>query len=186
MGDQPASTARLAQWAQAARIAIDLLRGASQLEEVAGAVLERLARAAGCEWAAYWAVDPQSRALRPLASWSGLGPEGHAFDRETRVCIPCTNQGNAAKVWHSRKPTWTANLVLDMGLPRSLRAAAAGLRGGMWFAVKTDTATYGVVELLARALPPITAETLVAVERVGSRLGYAIEELRRERPSPLH
>jgi hypothetical protein len=102
------------------------------------------------------------------------------------VCIPFTNQGNAAKVWRSRKPIWTANLVLDMGLPRSLRAAAAGLRGGIWFAVKTDTALYGVVELLARELPSITTETLVAIERVGSRLGYVIEERRSERPSRLH
>jgi GAF domain-containing protein len=186
MGDQPASKTRLSQWAQATGTAIELLRGASHLEDVAQAVLERLAQAAGCEWAAYWAVDPQLRALRAVASWSGLGPEGHAFDRETRVCIPSTNQGNAAKVWRSRKPIWTADLVLDMGLPRSLRAARAGLRGGMWFAVKTDTAIYGVVELLARVLPLITPETLVAVERVGSRLGYVIEERRSERPSRLH
>jgi hypothetical protein len=56
----------------------------------------------------------------------------------------------------------------------------------MWFAVKTDTAVYGVVELLARELPSITTETLVAIERVGSRLGYVIEERRSERPSRLH
>jgi GAF domain-containing protein len=176
----------MTQWAQATRTAIELLRGESQPEDVGQAVLERLAQAARCEWAAYWAVDPQSRALRPVASWSGLGPEGQPFDRETGARIPPTNQGNAAKVWRGRKPIWTANLVLDMGLPRSLRAAEAGLRGGMWFAVKTDTAMYGVIELLARMLPLITAETLAVVERVGSRLGYAIEELHSERPSPLH
>jgi hypothetical protein len=177
---------RLTQLAHATGIAIELLRGASQLEDVAQAVLERLAKAAGCEWAAYWAVDPQARALLPVASWSYLGPEGEVFDREARWRIPSTNQGNAAKVWRSRKPRWTTNLILDLGLPRSLRAAQVGLRAGMWFAVKTDTAIYGVVELLARALPVITIETLVAVERVGSRLGYAIEELRSERPSRLH
>jgi len=186
MDDQPASKTRLAQWAQATGTAIELLRGASHLEDVAQAVLERLANAAGCEWAAYWVLDPQARALRPVASWSGLGPQGQPFDRETRVSIPFTNQGNAAKVWRSRKPIWTANLVLDMGLPRSLRAAAAGLRGGIWFAIKTDTALYGMVELLARELPSITTETLVAIERVGSRLGYVIEERRSERPSRLH
>jgi GAF domain-containing protein len=186
MGDQPASKARLTQWAQATGTAIELLRGASHLEDVARAVLERLAQAAGCEWAAYWAVDPQLRALRAVASWSGLTSAGHAFDRETRGCIPSTSQGNVTKVWRSRKPIWTADLVLDMGLPRSLRAAQAGLRGGLWFAVKTDTAIYGVVELLARTLPPITPETLVAVERVGSRLGYVIEERRSERPTRLH
>jgi GAF domain-containing protein len=181
--EQPASKARLAQ---ATGIAIELLRGASQLEDVAEAVLERLAHAARCAWAAYWVVDPQARALRPVASWNGLGPEGYAFDRQTRVCIPFTTQGNAAKVWRGRKPIWTTNLVLDMGLPRSLRAAAAGLRGGIWFAIKTDTALYGVVELLARELPAMTTEALVAIERVGSRLGYVIEERRSERASRLH
>jgi GAF domain-containing protein len=177
---------RLTQLAQATGAAIELLRCASQLEDVAQAVLERLAQAARCEWAAYWAVDPQSKALRAVASWSGLGPTGQRFEQDARARIPFTNQGNTAKVWRSRKPIWTANLVLDMGLPRSLRAGEAGLRGGMWFAVKTDTALYGVVELLARVLPSITTETLVAVERIGSRLGYAIEELRSERPSRLH
>jgi hypothetical protein len=71
-------------------------------------------------------------------------------------------------------------------MPRSLLASEAGLRGGMWFAVKTDTAMYGVIELLAREMPSISAETLAAVERVGSRLGYVIEERRSERSSPLH
>jgi len=177
---------QLTQLAQATGTAIELLRGASHLEDVAQAVLERLAQAARCEWAAYWVVDPQARALRPVASWSGLGPQGKPFDRDVRARIPSTNQGNVARVWRSRKPIWSANLVLDMGMPRSLRAAAAGLRGGMWFAVKTDTAVYGVVELLARQLPSITTETLVAIERVGSRLGYVIEERRSERPSRLH
>jgi hypothetical protein len=60
------------------------------------------------------------------------------------------------------------------------------LRAGVWFAVKTDTAIYGVVELLARELPAMSVEILVAVERLGSRLGYVIEELRTERPSRLH
>ena len=177
---------QLTQWAQATGNVIELLRGASHLEDVAQAVLERLAQAARCEWATYWAVDLQARALRPVASWSGLGLQGQPFDRDARTRIPSTNQGNAAKVWRSRKPIWTANLVLDMGMPRSLRVAAAGLRSGMWFAVKTDTAVYGVVELLARALPSITTKTLVAIERVGSRLGYVIEERRSERPSRLH
>jgi len=177
---------RLRQLAQATGIAIELLRGASQLEDVAQAVLERLANAAGCEWAAYWAIDQQTRALLPVASWSGLGSEGHLFDRQARVRVPSTNQGNPSKVWHSRKPMWTTNLTLDLGLPRSLRAAQVGLRAGMWFAVKTDTRVYGVVELLARMLPVITIETLVSVERLGSRLGYVIEELRSERPSRLH
>ena len=54
-----------------------------------------------------------------------------------------------------------------MGLPR--------LHGGVWFAVKTDTAMFGVIELLGRALEPAAPENLVNLERLGFRLGLALE-----------
>jgi hypothetical protein len=40
--------------------------------------------------------------------------------------------------------------------------------GGVWFAVKTDTAIYGVIELLARVLPYKNPEALTAAERAGT------------------
>jgi len=67
------------------------------------------------------------------------------------------------------------NDLLDSVLPPSLEA---GLRGGVWFAVKTDTSVYGVIELLGPALEPKTPDNLVLVERLGFRLGHALEELR--------
>jgi GAF domain len=176
---------RLVRLAEATDSAIALLRGGRRIEDVAQAVLERLANAAGCEWGAYWAHDPTSQRFQAIARWSALGPEGERFEQDARVRTLASNQGNAGQVWRSRKPIWTTNLVLDMCLPRSLEASQAGLRGGVWFAVKTDTAIYGVIELLARTLPYKNSETLAAVERAGFRLGYVLEELRRE-PSRLH
>jgi hypothetical protein len=172
---------RLAQLAEATDGAIALLRRGQRIEEVAHAVLERLAQAARCEWGTYWMLDLPSKRLQAIATWSALG----RFEQDARVRTLAPNEGNAGHVWRSRKPIWTTNLVLDMCLPRSLEAAEAGLRGGVWFAVKTDTAIYGVIELLARTLPYKNSEALVAVERAGFRLGYALEELRRE-PTPLH
>jgi hypothetical protein len=176
---------RLAQLAAATYSAIALLRSGRRTEDVAQAVLERLANAAGCEWGAYWALDPLIQRLQAVASWSALGPKGERLEQDARVRTLAISQGNAGQVWRSRKPIWTTNLVLDMCLPRSLDASEAGLRGGVWFAVKTDTAIYGVIELLAQALPYKNSEALAVVERAGFRLGYVIEELRSE-PSRLH
>jgi GAF domain-containing protein len=176
---------RVARLAEATDSVIALLRGGRRMEEVAQAALERLANAARCEWGAYWALDPTSQRLQAVASWSALGPKGERFEQDTRVRTLAPNQDNAGQVWRSRKPIWTTNLALDMSLPRSFEASEAGLRGGVWFAVKTDTAVYGVIELLARTLPYKNSETLAVVERVGFRLGYVLEELRRE-PSRLH
>ena len=176
---------RLAQLADATDIAIALLRRERRIEAVARAVLEPLAKAVRCEWAAYWVLDPTSQRLQAVANWSALGPEGQQFEQGARVRTLASNQGNAGRVWRSGKPIWTTNLVLDTCLPPSLDASEAGLRGGVWFAVKTDTAIYGVVELLARVLPYKNPDTLAAIERIGFRLGYVLEELRSE-PSQLH
>jgi hypothetical protein len=176
---------RLAQLAEATDSAIALLRSERRIEDIARTILERLASAARCEWGAYWALDPPTQRLRAVASWSALGPKGELLEQDARMRTLATNQGYAGQVWRSRKPIWTTNLVLDMCLPRSLQASDAGLRGGVWFAVKTDTAIYGVIELLAQALPYKNSEALAVVERAGFRLGYVIEELRSE-PSRLH
>ncbi len=176
---------RLAQLAAATASTIALLRNERSIATVRQTVLERLAGAARCEWGAYWTLDPSSQRLHAAASGSALGPRGQRLEQDARIRTLTLNQGNAGQVWRSRRPIWSTNLVLEMCLPRSLDAAAAGLRGGVWFAVKTDTATYGVIELLARVLPHQSAEALIAVEKAGFRLGYALEELGRE-ASQLH
>jgi hypothetical protein len=176
---------RLAQLAEATDSSIALLRSERRIEHVERAILERLANAARCEWGAYWALDPPRQRLQAVATWSALGPKGERLEQDSRMRTLASNQGNAGQVWQSRKPIWTTNLVLEMCLPRSLEASEAGLRGGVWFAVKTDTAIYGVIELLARALPYRNSEALAAVERAGFRLGYVLEQLRSE-PSRLH
>jgi hypothetical protein len=63
-----------------------------------------------------------------------------------------------------------------MCLPRSLDAASEGLQGGVWFALKTEHAVYGVIELLGKNLPRGTDGLLGAVENLGIRLGRLIED----------
>ena len=168
---------RLADLDRAVGRAIEVLRAAKHAEEVAQPVLELLARAACSERATYWAVDAEVR-LRSIASWSALGPNPHAREAETRRRTDWLSQGNAGHVWRSRKPLWATSLVLDTAMPGS---HGAGLRAGVWFAVKSDTSVYGVIELLGRALESKTPDNLVIVERLGVRLGHTLEELRHRR-----
>jgi len=180
MIDQP-----LAQLVAATDVAIGLLRSEPRIEAVGAAVLEQLAQAVGCEWGAYWTLDPLARQLQAIAIWSGLGEQGEHFEQDTRMRALAPHAGNAGQVWRNRRPIWATDLVLEMCLPRSLRASEAGLRAGVWFGVQTDTAVYGVVELLARTLPYRRYETLLAFARAGFRLGYTLEDLRGE-PARLH
>jgi hypothetical protein len=63
-----------------------------------------------------------------------------------------------------------------MCLPRSLDAQGAGLHGGIWFAIKTDAAVYGVVELLGTKIQEPNEELLVGIEAFGLRLGHLLED----------
>lgn len=61
-------------------------------------------------------------------------------------------------------------------MPRSLDADTAGLHGGVWFAIKTDSAVYGVVELLGTKIPAATQELLVGIESFGIQIGQLLED----------
>lgn len=166
---------RLIEMGSAVARAVELLRAARHVEVVARGVLELLAQAACSERATYWTVDTEELRLRAIASWSAAGSGAPARDGGTRHRLASLSHGNAGHVWRSRKPLWSTSFVLDTALPPALEA---GLRGGVWFAVKTDTSVYGVMELLGRALEPKTPDNLMILERLGVRLGHALEELR--------
>jgi hypothetical protein len=86
------------------------------------------------------------------------------------------SEGNAGHVWRSRKPIWTDDLIRDMCIPRSLDAESVGLHGGIWFALKTESAVYGVMELLGTNLPVADDEMLATIELLGINIGRSIEQ----------
>lgn len=170
---------RLLEMDAAATCAIERLQSAPQLERWAQSMLELLARAANCQWSAYWILDREAQRILPVVTWSALGALTEALERDTLDCAFTLDEGNAGLVWRSGKPMWCTHLVLEMCLPRSLCAKDAGLQAGMWFAVKGGAAVHGVVELIAGALEPKSPEKLRAIERIGLRLGVAFEEAQR-------
>jgi len=166
---------RLAELGSAVTRAIEMLRGAKQVEAVAQGVLEVLGQAACSERAMFWAVDSEVRNLRAIATWSAEISGMPLSGSDCRYRTVSLSRSNAGHVWRSRKPLWSTSLVLDVAAPS---AGEAGMRGGAWFAVKTDTSVYGVIELLGRALDLRTPDNLVFIERMGVRLGHALEESR--------
>jgi len=155
------------------------------MKEIAPAVLAVLAQAAGSLWAAQWVIDIAGQRLRPFATWSASGSAPSLQDAQ----LMSLGFGNATVAWCGRKPVWSTTVVpwpISSGASASPPAASAsaGLHGAVWFALKTDTAVYGVIELLGRALESKAPESLGCLERLGFRLGLALEEsLHRDSPA---
>jgi hypothetical protein len=137
--------------------------------------LERLAKGLNCLWATYWRVDPLQMRLVPTILWQDETVAAELLLRDTKNMQLTLSQGTAGHVWRSQKPICTTNLIQDMCLPRSIDARSAGLQGGIWFAVKTESAVYGVLEFLGPAFEA-SDEAAAALELFGIRLGHAIEK----------
>jgi hypothetical protein len=156
--------------------ASNLLKASNNLEVVGEQLIALLGETLGCEWGTFWKVDPQFQKLKPIASWSSQALHADRLAAVTKDRTLSLSEGTAGHVWRGRKPVWTLDLVRDMCLPRSLHAQSAGLHGGIWFAIKTDAAVYGIVELLGRTIPPPNPELLLEVEALGIRLGHVLED----------
>jgi len=128
-----------------------------------------------CDWAVYWKLDRERIRLMPVVIWSRDYAAVKRLKQRTKERELSISEGNAGLVWRNQKPIWSKNLSLEMCLPRSLDANAAGLTCGIWFPIKTSYTIYGVIELLGRAIPPPTAELLDSIEALGVRIGEAIE-----------
>jgi hypothetical protein len=167
--------ARLADLDTAGGRAIKLLRVAHEETAILELLLEILGRAAESPRATYWSLDLARIRLRPIATWSAVAPDAAAPHRGLRYLTALRCRTNAARVWRSRKPLWSNSIVLETDAPPP---GADELGSGVWFAVKSDTFVYGVIELLCRTLEQRAPDNLVMLERLGFRLGQALEELR--------
>ena len=138
-------------------------------------VLKICGTALQCQWGTFWLVDPSVMLLNPIATWSNqLGTL--KLEQDTQAKSLSLSEGNAGHVWRSKKPIWTVDLIKDMCIPRSLDAETAGLHGGIWFALKTERAVYGVIELLGVDLPEADDELLAGIEILGIHFGKIIEQ----------
>ena len=152
-----------------------LLRPHREIENVGSELLALLGEALGCEWGTLWKVDSSVQRLQPVAIWSTPDIQTARLAEHTMNRALSLSEGTAGHVWRGRKPVWTRDLVQNMCLPRSLDAATAGLHGGVWFAIQTDSAVYGVVELLGTKIPAATQDLLVGIETFGIQIGHLLD-----------
>jgi hypothetical protein len=85
------------------------------------------------------------------------------------------DEGNAGLVWRTGKPICADNLTLQMCLPRSLDAKAAGLQGGIWIPVRRKKTMLGVIEVLGTHYWTNTSAFRNELGKIGVAVGQALE-----------
>jgi PAS domain S-box-containing protein len=172
--DRERDVTRLNAQYEVARIISD----AHNFDEAITRVLAVIARALGRQVAQYWTMDENAGVLRCSAHWHEDGFEAGSFKRVSSELSFEPGHGLPGEVWASGRPAWLGDAVAAGTFYRTAEAQAAGLNGGMAFAVFAGDDLIGVIELFSREVRERDPAIYSLTEALGRQLGEFIEGLR--------
>ena len=149
----------------------------TDFNSVAFIITQELCEWFHCEWGIFWHIDSSGSALSPVANWRAPSLSLERLFADTKDKRLKLGEGNAGLVWRTGKPICADNLTLQMCLPRSLDANAAGLRGGIWIPVPAKKMMLGVIELLGRHYWANNEAFLYELKQIGLEVGQASEPI---------
>ena len=150
------------------------LQESADLPDAAHRLLRAIGEPLGFVAGGIWQVLPD-RSLRCVQTWCADGVHADAFEAPTREPVLGEGVGIPGSVLAPGAAVWVENIPFYRGLPRAEAAAAAGLRAGVAFPLRTSGRIVGVVELLACETRPPDSAVLDLLGAVGGQIAGFLE-----------
>jgi PAS domain S-box-containing protein len=147
---------------------------ADSFEDAAPRLLAAIARPLGREVAQFWDMDEETGLLRCVAHWHEDELPVPEFERVSDEMAFQPGHGLPGQVWEGGRPVWLGDAVAAGTFMRTHEAEAAGLHGGMAFAVLSHGECIGVIELFSREVRERDPEIYALTEALGRQIGEFI------------
>jgi signal transduction histidine kinase len=144
------------------------------LEETLDDVLAFICESDGWDCGVMWLVDTGGTMLLPSVTWSRSGVDTTKFRERVTSLRFERGRGVPGRAWARDEVIWVADLLDESGLLRADTAARAGLRGVAAIPLHDAERTIGVLEMLTRAVRPLSEHHRRALVRAGRSLGRLI------------
>lgn len=144
------------------------------LEETLDDVLAFLCESDGWDCGVIWLVDAGGTSLRPATIWTRPGLDATKFRHRVSEIHFARGRGVPGRAWAHDELVWVADLFEESGLMRADTAARAGLHGAAAVPLHDADRIIGVLEMLTRAVRPISEQRRRALTRAGRALGRLI------------
>ena len=156
-------------------LAVTRIFGADKpLQKALDDVLEFVCESDGWDCAVIWLVDPGRTMLEPSALWSRRGIDASKFHARTRELRFHRGHGIPGRAWLRDDVVWVPDLLDETGVMRGEAAASAGLHGAVAVPLRDADRVVGVLEVLTRAVRPMSEQLRRALIRAGESLGRLI------------
>jgi signal transduction histidine kinase len=150
------------------------------LDELLQDVLAFVGESDNWDCGVVWLLDPSGKELEPAAIWSRPDINTTRFEERVIQLRFARGRGVPGRAWAREEVVWVTDLLDESGLVRGESAAAAGLHGAAAVPLRDAGRTVGVIELLTRAVRPMSEQGRRALTRAGSSLGRLIERRKLE------
>ncbi len=156
------------------------MQQAPDVESVLREVLPVLCRRLEWDAAAVWMLDQDRRHLHCTATWEADGAGLEAWEQATVGLRPVLGEGLVGGCAERGLAVVVDDLAGWAEAPRAAVVAEAGLRGSIAFPLAGRQGVQGVVELVARTLPPTDPEVVELLTTVGRQAGLFLDRVRDE------
>ena len=156
------------------------LQDAADVDGVVHDILPALCTELQWDFAAIWLVDEVENKLRCMDTWLADDAGLHGFDAASRATLLARGQDLPGETWEGEVTVMVRDITGRRHWTRHAESREAGLRTAVAFPVVGRKGVLGVVELLARTLPPVTPELEDLLSTVGRQAGAFLDRLRAE------
>jgi signal transduction histidine kinase len=144
------------------------------LQEALDQVVEFIAESDGWDCALLWLVNPAAPRLELAALWSRPGVDATRFHALVRELHFDRGHGIPGRAWQTADVVWVPDLLDETGVIRAEAAASAGLHCAVAVPLRETDRVVGVLEVLTRAVRPMSEQLRRSLAGAGDSLGRLI------------
>lgn len=144
------------------------------LSEALDDVLEFICESDGWDCAVIWLIDTTGTQLEPLSIWSRPGLNAATFRERVHQLRFARGRGMPGRAWARDEVIWVADILDETGVLRAEAATRAGLHAIVAVPLRDADRIVGVMEVLSRAVRPMSEQRRRALSRAGASLGRLI------------
>jgi PAS domain S-box-containing protein len=151
-----------------------IFAGGRPVDETLQEVLEFICESDDWDCAVVWLLDANEKGLAVNAIWSRSDIDASKFRERIAELRFERGHGVPGRAWKRDELVWVADLFDETGYTRADAAARAGLHGAAAVPLRDGERFVGVLEILTRAIRPISEQRRRALVRAGESLGRLI------------
>jgi len=144
------------------------------LEEALDDVLAFICESDGWDCGVLWLIDATGTRLEPITFWARQGIDASRFQTRVSTLQFQRGRGIPGRAWARDEVVWVPDLLDETNVVRAEAAAHAGLHGAVAVPLRDADRVVGVLEVLARAVRPMSEQRRRALVRAGASLGRLV------------